>query len=376
MERRALLKLGLVTGGWVLSPQSASAAPLQRELLRQSSRLGAALPWVELAQFPTPVQEFPALARALGLGRLFVKRDDRAGAVYGGSKVRKLELLIGAAEAAGHTTLVASGGVGSNQTLSTAFYARLRGLSARLYLLPERPSAAAREHLLAQAELGAEQHLVGSDAQVERAVRRAKDAPYVIALGGSSPLGNVGFVEAGLELAAQVRAGMLPEPAVIYLPLGTGGSAVGLALGLARARLRSKVVAVRTASQRFGTPAGLRRALGATSRLVHELEPSFPLTDKSAALEVREGFVGRGYAEPTASGRRALALAKEHAALELDTTYSAKTMAALAASAKTHASESVLFWLTFDARRVSTGRMQAADLPRELRGYTRVAREH
>ncbi len=39
--------------------------------------------------FPTPLDAAPALAREVGLERLWSKRDDLAAEPYGGSKIRK-----------------------------------------------------------------------------------------------------------------------------------------------------------------------------------------------------------------------------------------------------------------------------------------------
>eukprot|EP00729_Bicosta_minor_P000800 gene800-4739_t len=71
---------------------------------------------------------------------------------------------------------------------------------------------------------------------------------YPIPAGGSSPLGNVGFVNAALELEEQISAGLLPAPDAIYIAMGSMGSAVGLAIGLAAVGLglHTRVVAVRT----------------------------------------------------------------------------------------------------------------------------------
>lgn len=333
--------------------------------LAAGARAARALPRLNLADFPTPLEETPELARALGVGRLLVKRDDRAGASYGGSKLRKLELLLADAEARGHRSVAALGGVGSNQTLATAFFAKQRGLGAHLYLLPERPSPEVRAHLLAQAALGAHQHLVGTEAQAARAMARLPDRPYLIPTGGSSAVGNAGFVAAGLELAAQVR------PDAVYLPLGTGGSAVGLALGLHAAGLSAEVVAVRTASPRYGTPSLLRKATRELSALQHAADARFPRVDRPPRLTVREGWVGKGYAEPTASGRRAQKLARDTAGLELDLTYCAKALAGLQGDAPKLRDKTVVFWLTFDARRVEHAGVGVGDLPRELRAYAR-----
>ena len=57
----------------------------------------ATLPRVPLALTPTPLHEAPRLAAEIGVGRLFIKRDDLTGLAFGLTKTRNLEL--GMAEA-------------------------------------------------------------------------------------------------------------------------------------------------------------------------------------------------------------------------------------------------------------------------------------
>src|SRR5262249_24482583 len=155
---------------------------------------------------------------------------DVSGEAYGGGKTRKLELLLADAVRAKCTRVVTSGGAGSNQAVATAAYGRALGLEVEVLLLPQPPSDHVRENLLAAHAFGASLVAVASNEAIERAEREATGA-YVIPTGGSTPLGNVAFVSAGFELAAQVRAGEMPEPDVIFIPLGTMGSAAGLAIG-------------------------------------------------------------------------------------------------------------------------------------------------
>src|SRR5258705_253462 len=48
------------------------------------------------------------------------------------------------------------------------------------------------------------------------------ERPMLVATGGSSLRGAIGFVSAALELAEQVRAGALPAPRRIFVPVRTG----------------------------------------------------------------------------------------------------------------------------------------------------------
>ncbi|HEX2670472.1 MAG TPA: hypothetical protein VHM25_06355, partial [Polyangiaceae bacterium] len=64
---------------------------------------------VPLGDFPTPVESLGTVARDLGASEsdAWIKRDDISSPVYGGNKVRTLELLLGQARALGHAEVVA-----------------------------------------------------------------------------------------------------------------------------------------------------------------------------------------------------------------------------------------------------------------------------
>ena len=54
------------------------------------------VPHVPLAELPTSAEPLPTLSKWAG-AELWIKRDDRTAARYGGNKVRKLEYLLGEA---------------------------------------------------------------------------------------------------------------------------------------------------------------------------------------------------------------------------------------------------------------------------------------
>src|SRR2546429_8982412 len=59
-----------------------------------SEKIRAALQPRRLGEWPTPLEPAPALAGALGVATLGLKREDRAAAPGGGNKVRGLEFLL------------------------------------------------------------------------------------------------------------------------------------------------------------------------------------------------------------------------------------------------------------------------------------------
>jgi len=345
-----------------------------RPLLRRYAGLAASLPWIDLGGLPTPVSRVDALGERLGLTDLRVKGDDLAGEVYGGSKARKLEHLLADALGREADGVLTFGGVGSNHALATAIHARRHGLGCVLMLLPEPPSEHARVHLLAEQRVGCELvRATGADVRdVDAALARRsdRDGLDVIPMGGTTPLGNAGYVNAAFELAEQCAEGLLPVPDVIYVALGTCGTAAGLYVGLRAAELPTRLVAVRASNPGMGSMRHLGFQIEATASYLHGLDPSFPEVEADASLlHLEHGFAGAGYAIPTEAGARAATLAAELAGVELDSTYTAKAFAALVHDAPRLAGQSVLFWNTYDARPVSTEGVSPSDLPPPLRGY-------
>jgi len=323
--------------------------------------LAAALRPLALACLPTPVEELS------GLGRrgLWVKRDDLSSPLYGGNKVRKLEFLLGAARASGARTVLTMGASGSNHLLATALHGLELGLRTAGVVFPQPDSPAVREK--ARAYRGARVELFRTPskyllpwavaAALARLRLREGRFPALIPGGGSSPLGALGFVNAGLELAEQVRAGALPAPEAVFVAYGTGGTAAGLALGLQLGGLSSRVVAVRVIDRLMANRPRLARLAAATARLLRQHAPGLDLPRAPlGALEIRPDQLGRGYGHPTPAAEEARD-AFAGVGLGLELTYTAKAAAAFLGAAR-RTTGPLLFWLTHSAADI--GRWLAA----------------
>lgn len=324
------------------SPPAASAKA-GLALFRAFPSLEARLPRTELGTFPTPVERATHLGARLDARHLIVKRDDASSALYGGGKVRKLELFFGDALEKKRRAVITFGGAGSNQAVATAIFGARLGLDVTVCLAPQPRGTTVRTNLLALAASGATIRDYASVSSAEEAVARLHDdATYVIPMGGTSPLGNLAFVSAGLELAEQIAHGGLPRPRRIYAALGSGGSALGLSLGLAVAGVDSQVVGVRASNPGTVTEATLSRMLEETCRFARGLGVELPAKLDRSRLRIEGGFVGRGYGHPTARGLSLIDLAHETEGWELEPVYTAKALAA-AADDPDH-DEPILFW--------------------------------
>src|SRR4051794_31557675 len=201
---------------------------------------------LDFGTYPTPIVRLEQLSTASTT--LWVKRDDLTNPVYGGSKLRKLEPLLEDAKRLGATKLVTMGAVGSHHVLATGVFGTRAGFSVEAVVLRQPQSTHVLETV--RASIGQGVRLVPAASYAEAARHLALSAAagaYVIPAGGSSLLGTRGIVAAAAELAEQVRAGALPAPDLIVLPFGSGGTAAGLAAGLLRAGLGTRVLAIAVA---------------------------------------------------------------------------------------------------------------------------------
>ena len=155
-------------------------------------------------------------------------------------------------------------------------------------------------------------------------------------------------MDAAHELAAQVRAGELPEPEVVVVALGSGGTAAGLAVGFEQAGLRTRVLGVAVAPPTPVLRHMARRLAQKTAALA-----GLPVSGAVRAamrVDVEGRWIGRGYGFPTEEGEAATETARA-AGLVLDPTYTAKAFAcALAvaggAGGAGGSSGPVLYWHT------------------------------
>ena len=314
-------------------------------------RTAATLPRVPICALPTPVRAAP------GLGEdVWVKDDALSADPWGGNKPRKLEWVLAAAKAGGYGTVVTFGGIGTNHGLATATYARREGMRCVLALV-EQPRTQEVERKLARLRTAATRvHLTGTARRTALAIPylalryaqlRPPRPPYLLPPGASSPLGAVGFVEAALELAAQVEAGELPEPAAVTVALSSGGTAAGLAAGLAIAGLGTRVDAVLVNDQLKLTEASLTRLARRTLRLLAKRGADVDGVELNE-IRVLRGFMGAGYGHATPEGGEAQRLGADAEGLALDPVYTAKALAAIRAGAS--GAGPILFWNTNNGR--------------------------
>jgi 1-aminocyclopropane-1-carboxylate deaminase/D-cysteine desulfhydrase-like pyridoxal-dependent ACC family enzyme len=344
-------------------------------------QLAARLPQRPLAALPTAVEPARRLGAALGVPALLVKRDDLSGQPYGGNKLRKLEYLLGDALARGCDSVLTFGAAGSNHALATSVYARQLGLDCHAIVSDQVQTPWVADTLRWHLQLGTQLTPAASYAQMLEVAANIRaqhpggpERMYEIPWGGSSPLGTIGFVAAGFEIAAQLAELGVPGPVRIYVACGTMGSVAGLVLGLYLAGSDATVVAVPILPAERVSASAIVALCDAASELMHARDASVPVCpDPQSRLEFRGGFLGAGYAQATPEGLEAMQLAEALAGLKVETTYTAKALACLVADARSGRLDGAVpvFWQTLNSR-PKPARLEAVDtarLPVDLRRY-------
>jgi D-cysteine desulfhydrase family pyridoxal phosphate-dependent enzyme len=295
-----------------------------------------------LAALPTPLQEAKRLRAALGgedrCPRILIKRDDLTGLAFGGNKARKLEFLVADALRQNGTVLVTSGAAQSNHARMTAAAARAAGLRTALVLTAtvERPPV--QGNLLLDHLLGAEVHFIPANADKSLAIgddeaaklaeviadlRARGERPYLIPVGGSSPVGALGYVAGTLELVAQLFA-LGESPGRLYYASGSRGTQAGLALG---ARMYGAPYRLYGIAVSGGDPEKTARAVQIANEAAGLL--GVPVRLSADELLTDHGYVGEGYGIPTAACLEAIRLLAHQEGIFLDPVYTGKAMAGL-----------------------------------------------
>lgn len=357
--------------------------------------LRRSLPSVTLGVWPTPLTVGVVHDR-----EVLFKREDLSSPAYGGNKIRALELVFGAARAAGRTEIWSTGAYGSNHALAAAVHARAHGFFGGALLWPQPWSQTAHDNVLATASVADEVRWLGSIAAMPPTAlwKARREAAWVMPPGAATPIGAMGHAGAALELGRDL-AGRAVD--AIVLPVGSTCTTAGLLVGTALAHAAGlmarlpRVVGVRVTPWPVTSRWRIADLAVKTARALREVfvraglaAPALPL-DRAGylpRLEVVSDQLGPGYGEATPAAWRALAtlahVRGEGPALRLDTTYSAKAAAHLLAriearGAHDHATrmshvpgrdpERLVFWVTKSAAPLPTTRPErVAALPQRV----------
>ena len=287
----------------------------------------AAIPRVELACLPTPLQEAERLSEVLGGPRIFVKRDDLTGVAFGGNKTRNLEFRLAAAKATEADTIVMELDQQSNSARQTVGCCNRLGKSTILILEGGEPENI-QGNLLVDYLLGAEVRFAASRSeQMEmsrRAVAEERTAGRIPCLLNDIPMFDEGSAIAYLECTCEIveaLEAMSLAPDCLYMSSSGKGQAGQV---LARKLLGGFQVRGVSATDEFDIPP---RGAEIASRAARTLGINISVAPEDFVNDTQ--FVGAAYGIPSEAGNEAVRLFARTEGIVLDPIYTGKAAAGM-----------------------------------------------
>ncbi|MPY79214.1 MAG: pyridoxal-phosphate dependent enzyme [Actinophytocola sp.] len=290
-------------------------------------------PRAQLAPLPTPLEDCPRLTEHLGGPRILIKRDDATLAGAGGNKVRKLEYLLGKAQADGADTVITFGAVQTNHGRQTSAACARLGLRCQLVLtelVPRSDDAYLRSgNMLLDNIFGAELHVCSGESETAETFQRLmaeaeKEARNVavLPLGGSDAVGVLGYVNAAAELTGQL-AERGTTASKIVTPCSSGGTVAGLVLGTALLGRDVPIHAACVSHTASETEQTVAKLLADAADMLGVHTPSLD------RVRFDDSVLGAGYGIPDERVWRAIRLVGTTTGIPLDPVYSGKAAALL-----------------------------------------------
>ena len=299
---------------------------MEQQNIKRTSNSIENIPRVRLAYLPTPIVKLTRLGQELGGPRIYIKRDDLTSLVLGGNKVRKLEFLIADAIQQGCDTVITAGRSQSNHACLTAAASLQSGIQPVLLLFDDRPTTDVG-NLFIDRLLNAECRFFPEKeyervetflSQVAEELRSKGKHPYIIPIGGASPIGCLGYIIGAQEIKEQLNSmGICPD--VIIHASSTGGTLAGLEIGRRLFKLDVPII----------TMSVYRRSEELARRVVQEAEETIVYLNLNlrltpSDLTIYDQYIGPGYGIVTKEVVNTIQLFARTEGIILDPVYSAK----------------------------------------------------
>ncbi|GAA5134544.1 D-cysteine desulfhydrase [Thalassotalea piscium] len=291
------------------------------------------IPRVIISHSPTPLEPMPRLS-SLFNHNLYVKRDDCTGLAGGGNKTRKLEYLVAAALANKADTLVTVGGMQSNHARQTAAAAAKFGLNCKLILEDVHGTPKSdfyhNGNMLLDKLLGASIHRLSDEQNCTEyahnlmtKLQNNGKKPYFIPMGGSNPLGSLGYVHCAQEIVNQIKEQAITIDQIV-LATGSAGTQAGLLAGLIKAGVDIPVLGI-CVSRSGNEQVKLVSELLAQTLTLMGLDPYLA----EGRVVANGHYYGEGYGIATEEMIEAVRLCAQHEGLILDPVYTGKGMSGM-----------------------------------------------
>lgn len=292
-----------------------------------------------LACLPTPLTKLENLSRQLNGPELFIKRDDLTGLSFGGNKARKLEFIMAEAVDRKSNVVITASGLQSNWAQMTAAAARKLGMRVILVLRTAQFGEAPEVYdgnLLLDSLLDAEIKVLKGDLmdlslvgnvmdELAEAERRKGNVPYIAGIGGDTPTGTFGYVDAIQEILSQTKTMNLNIDYIVHATAG-GGTQAGLVLGTEYFRKEVNVLGVNVGL--MDNDSLRNRTANLINETAKNLDIDAPINPNRILIEDKYAGYAK-YGVLTEDAINAIKLLAKTEGIFLDPVYTSKAMAGL-----------------------------------------------
>jgi L-cysteate sulfo-lyase len=310
-------------------------------------------PRLALARLPTPIERLSRFSQYLGGPEIWIKRDDLTGLATGGNKARKLEFLLGDAISKGADSLITAGGSQSNHCRQTAAAAARAGMECHLVFGGSSESPLVGNRFLDRL-LGAYEHWTPKgtrDAKMaelaEELAKRGKN-PYVIPVGGSNPIGALGYVAAMYELKQQLDQAALHFDYLVFAT-SSGGTQAGVVVGAKLTKCESEIIAISIDQVPAGQCDSDYKSFVLSTGEGVNTDLNLGLTLSLDDFPINYDYLGQGYGVVGDPEREAIKLLAQTEGILVDPVYAGRALAGLidlVRRRKFKPPEKTLFWHT------------------------------
>jgi len=290
-------------------------------------------PKFNFSVLPTPFQKLEKISLILNRS-IYCKRDDLTGFALGGNKTRKLDFLIGDAKRSGADIITAVGSIQSNFCRIAAAAGKVAGIDVML-LLGGKPSTKPTGNLLLDHIFGATLKFIDSsewgvwehesEMFSEKLEKEGKKV-YRLPVGGSTPIGALGYVHAFLEIMEQSQSNGINIDTIMHAT-SSAGTQAGLIVGKAITGWKGKIIGMAVAKNK---PVLLNEIYKLASDTASMLGIKVDIND----VIVDDAYRGAAYAARTKECEEAIKLFAHTEGILLDNVYTGKAAAGLIDYAK------------------------------------------
>jgi D-cysteine desulfhydrase family pyridoxal phosphate-dependent enzyme len=280
-------------------------------------------PKLEYSLLPTRIHKLENLSKHMS-ANIYCKRDDMTGFAFGGNKTRKLDYLIADAVNNKFDTIIATGANQSNFCRIASAYGAASGLKVYLVLggeKPEIPTGNLKLDYLFGADII---HVKSEDwddweneaGKLESELTGKGRKVYRMPIGGSTPVGALGYVEAVKEITDySEKTGI--NFSNVFFATGSAGTQSGLIAGKEIFGLNSEITGIAITKNS-------RQISAEVSALTDKVYSILNARKADYTITVDDNYIGEKYGAVTEGADEAVNVFARMEGILLDYVYSGK----------------------------------------------------